>query len=208
MTDGFYRAVLGYFGFGKLKKIHIQDRESDNKQQENIGRIEWGENKERLTDDIIQGYLGANYEGVMYYNFDAGKWKSNVCLECDMPYQDRFEKLMWEFKAVLEREARFSGYELVAVVTMVVKERLFPGVGGRVTRPFFTRGGTGVVGTIVRRDKKTGKLLSVPSNWNGIGVSKLGGFDAIWYGPKWFALAGIENPEFRNALIRNHAYSR
>ncbi len=208
MVGSFYSTVLNYLGFGKLKKTPLQNQEGDRQQHESENRVVWDSNKERLTDDKIQKCLGANYEGVMYYNFDAGKWKSNVCLECDMPYQDRFEKLMWEFKAVLERDVKFSGYELVAVVTMVVKERLFPGVGGRVTRPFFTRGGTGVVGTIVRRDKKTGKLLSMPSNWNGVGVSKLGGFDAIWYGPKWFAMAGIENPEFRHALIRNHAYSR
>lgn len=208
MANGVYRRILEYFGFVKTKPIILQKTSLLEKENVTVNKIQWDSSKERLTDEKVRNYLGTNYEGAMYYNFDDMMWKSDKCLGYVMPYQDNHEKMLWSLKAVLEQEVKFSGFELVAVVTMAVKDRFFPGVGEKVSHPFFARSGTGVVGTIIRRDRKTGKLLPLPCNWNGVRLSKLGVCDAIWYGPKWFALAGIENADFRNSLIKNHARTR
>lgn len=208
MASSFYRTVLNYFGLKKNKTIVLQEQPQNIEEIKSVSNIQWDSSKERLTDDKMHDYLGVNYEGVMYYNFDNLVWKSDKCLGFCMPYQDKFEKLMWNLKSVLEQEPRFAKYELAAAVTMIVKDRFFPGVGMRVTHPFFARGGTGVVGTIICRDKQTGKLLPMPCNWNGVDVSKLGTCNAIWYGPKWFALAGIENTDFRKSLLKNHCRTR
>lgn len=204
MANSFYRTFISYFGFGKTKPLVLQNQSTEEKHEEISGNAF----KERITDDKMRHLFGVNYDGVMYYDFDGAVWKSDKYLGYSMPYQDRFEKLMWDLKRVLECEVNFAKYELVAVVTMVIKDRFFPGVGKKITHPFYGVGGKGVVGTIIRRDKESGKLLSIPCSWNGVHISRLGVCDAIWYGPKWFAEFGIENSEFRNALLRNHCCVR
>lgn len=209
MLSFFYRTILGYLGFERTKLIPLQnvlDGSDPNDKKQNL--VQWDVSKERLTAEKFRNYFGVNYDGIMYYDFDNRIWKSDRCLGHCMPYQDQFEDLMWEFKVILEQEPLFVRDELVAVVTMVVKDRFFAGVAQRVTHPFFARGGTGVVGTIIRRDRETGKLLPIPCSWNGVALSKLGACDAIWYGPKWFAKSGIENQGFRHALLKNHCRFR
>ncbi|MBQ2017407.1 MAG: hypothetical protein II208_02685 [Alphaproteobacteria bacterium] len=208
MATGFYRAFLNFFGFGNTKPVALREQTQSVKPTVSDVVVHWDATKECLTDNKIRDFVGINYDGVMYYNFDAAAWKSDKCLGYCMPYQEKFEELMWNMKKVLEHESGFEGFELVAVVTMSIKERYFTGVGARITHPFFARNGRAVVGSIIRRDKNSGKILQMPCSWNGVDVSRLGACDAIWYGAKWFAMTAIENLDFRAELLKNHGRYR
>ncbi len=208
MLGSFYRTLLGYFGFGnsehKFVPVNRQAKIQENKPYV-PPLVVLGE---KLTDEKMKQLFGVNYSGIMYYNYDTKSWCAERYLGYCMPFQDKVEKDAFVFKQVLEDEPDFRNFELVAFATMLIKNRYFPGVANKIVRPFFNQKGSAVVGTIVVRDIKDGKILPLSSDWVGVYFPKVGHCDAIWYGPKWMTKNGLEMPEFRQRLIRNYTKQR
>ena len=156
--------------------------------------------KEILTDSKMRQLFGENYHGLIFYNYDFGLWNAEKyhgykIETCEI----NLEKL----KTVLEKEPKFAGFELVAVVTMPIRNDEFPGAGAVIKKPNLNFNGWAIVGTIVKRDKKTGKIAPVHDAWLGTHVSgSLCG--ACRYGATWFANDVANKDKFRRALINAH----
>lgn len=208
MVGSFYRTVLGYLGFGDSGQKSVRVDKTTKSEESKTSVASPVVSGEKLTDEKMQNLFGVNYSGIMYYNYDTKSWRGDKYLGYCMPYQDVVEKDAVAFKRLLEAEPDFKNFELVAFATMLIKDRYFPGVASKIVRPFFNQKGRAVVGTIVVRDRKDGKILPLPSDWVGVYFPEIGHCNAIWYGPKWMATNGLEMPEFRRRIIRNYTKQR
>lgn len=208
MVGSLYRTVLGYLGFGDSDQESVQvDKKIKAQENKTVAAPSIGSG-EKLTDEKMQNLFGVNYSGIMYYNYDTKSWCGDKYLGYCMPYQDVVEKDAVAFKRVLEAEPDFKNFELVAFATMLIKDMYFPGVAKKIVHPFFNQRGRAVVGTVVVRNKKDGKILPLPSDWVGVYLPEIGYCNAIWYGPKWMVRNGLEMPEFRQRIIRNYTKQR
>lgn len=125
--------------------------------------------KEVLTNDKMHELFGANYQFVELFNYDTGRLNSGGAV----PKDDRI--IYNNFRNILKNDARFNkNYELVAVVSLSICSYPYsnsPFVGQVVRKPRYVKpndkflGETGFAGTIVCRDKKTGKIATVPNKW-------------------------------------------
>ena len=125
--------------------------------------------KEILTDDKMRQILGANYNDVIYYNFDKAAWNADSYLGFKIENQAEYTKIANQCKALVESDAQFEPFELVAVVTMVIDDEQYTEFGAKVKKPKFSKFGKSTVGTLVQRDRKSGKILPVSENWMGSG---------------------------------------
>ena len=160
--------------------------------------------KELLTIERMQRLFGQNYNGLIYYNFDTGAWNTDRYRGYTINKQREHTELANEFKAVLERCPEFADYELVAMVVMAIRGRLYPGFSCSIHFPMYNAfaNGDAAVGTIVRRDRKTGRILPVPNNW--LGVSEFDEEAVAKRSAKNFASFGVASPEFRKQLLSIH----
>lgn len=124
--------------------------------------------KEFLDVMKMRELFGVNYESIEYFDYDTGELNSGhkVSRSDNMIYRN--------FKNILSKDARFNNhYELAAVVSLSVSPYPYSDVNdGQIVRcPKYVKPDTGFlkqtgyVGTIVCRDKKTGKILPVSSKW-------------------------------------------
>ena len=122
-----------------------------------------------LTLNKEQDLFGENYKFIEWFDYDI--WRRNdggIISKAD----DRIYK---SFRNILQKDARFNTYyDLVAVVSLSICPYPYsnsPFVGQVIRRPRYVKpnakflGETGFAGTIVCRDKKTGKILPVPKKW-------------------------------------------
>ncbi len=204
--SGCCKILLSYLGFGNRERLATGAGEKKTNQvvvESNI-QLPQNSNKEILTDLKMQELFGANYEGLMYYNFDAGKWNCDRFMGFCVPYQDKTEQAAIELKKILDAELERKNWEVVAIVTTLIRDKYFMGVGERVNRPRFNAKGRSVVGTIVRRDKNTGKILTVPVDWIGVfNDNTLCG--AIWFAGRDFLNSALQLPKFRYELLWVHS---
>lgn len=160
--------------------------------------------KESLTIDKMRQLFGQNYDGLLYYNFDNGQWNTNKYRGYAINKQKEHTHAALQFKDVLERSPEFVDYELIALVVMAIRGRLFPGVGQRKMCPVYNAfsNGDAALGTIVRRDKKNGQILPVPNEW--LGVADSGEELVAQTVAGQFATQGLLDLEFRNQLLNIH----
>lgn len=204
--SGCCKILLSYLGFGNRERLATGAGEKKTNQavvESNI-QLPKNSNKEILTDLKMQELFGANYEGLMYYNFDAGKWNCDRFMGFCVPYQDKTEQAAIELKKILDAELERKNWEVVALVTTMIRDKYFQGIANKVNRPVFNKRGKSVVGTIVRRDKNTGKILGVPVDWTGVYCDDTV-CGAIWFAAKNFLNYALQLPEFRSALVRVHS---
>lgn len=121
--------------------------------------------KEILTDDKMADLFGENYKGILYYNFDRKKWNSDRYMGISVKGQDIDTANAVEMRTKMHRMKDFADYELVAVVTMVVPFTVYPTHDVFVENPRYDLRGDCVVGTIVCRDKRSGRILPVDNRW-------------------------------------------
>ncbi|MBR5153171.1 MAG: hypothetical protein IKW57_00015 [Alphaproteobacteria bacterium] len=125
-------------------------------------------NKELLTDAKMHELFGANYKHILYYNFDEKRWNTDRYFYglTDLEFATDITK---QAKPVFARAKAFRGMELVAVIVMAVEDKVYLGFGdvARNPKPFVKNPGASV-GTIVCRDKSTGKIVYEPNAWLGI----------------------------------------
>ncbi len=207
--SGCYKFLVKYFGFSNSNNKNIQSNNLEKKMQVvgGLGADKASaeqQNKEILTDDKMRELFGTNYEGLMYYNFDSGKWNCERFYGYCVPYQEETEKMAKNLKKMLEETPQFKNWDVVACVTTLIRDKYFSGMAQKVNRPRFNKKGKSVVGTIVCRDKATGKIMPVPVDWSGVFTAdSICG--AIWFASKNFLTFSTQLSDYRAALVRVHA---
>ena len=126
--------------------------------------------KEILTSKKMQSMFGANYQGLLYFNFDLCKWNTKDYLGYKLKPYEANEKELYLTKEILEADKRLQNQEIVAMATMLVDNMNYPGYAEIATSPTFNPNGNAVLGTIVLRDLLSKKILPVPvmTHWMGV----------------------------------------
>ncbi|MBQ8256009.1 MAG: hypothetical protein IJY99_03535 [Alphaproteobacteria bacterium] len=156
--------------------------------------------KEILTDDKMADLFGLNYNGILFYNFDAKKWNTDKYMGVPVSGQDIDTANAVEMRTKMHRMKDFANYELVAVVTMVVSSVVYPTQDDVVENPRYDLTGNSVVGTVVRRDKKTGRILPLDNRW--VAVRRyVNHADACADGAFRFVNDGAKNSFYRKLLV-------
>lgn len=159
-------------------------------------------NTELLTDEHMRKLFGTNYNGITYFNYDTGRWFHKTWDTIKILAHDR--PIFQDFKKHIESAPHFAPYELVALVVMPIQHtpnyKNFPIL---VSNPTYTPRSSYIVGTIIRRDRTSGKILPVPTTWHGVKDFSQH-FSALEDGPFFFAFDCIKFPILTNALLKIH----
>ncbi|MBR5625309.1 MAG: hypothetical protein IKW67_00825 [Alphaproteobacteria bacterium] len=125
---------------------------------------------EILTDEKMSDMYGANYQGLVYYNFDLCKWNRDAYLGHTFASYELYAKDLYLTKEAIEKDQRMENLELVAMVTMIVDVQDYPGYAEFAIAPKFNAAGKCVLGSIVLRDKISKKIVknSTATHWMGV----------------------------------------
>lgn len=125
--------------------------------------------KESLTQIKMRELFGANHQFIECFNYDT--WSRDDGIKVLTSEMATYKN----FRNILKSDARFkNNYDLVAVVSLSICPYPYsnsPFWGQIVRNPKYVQpnikflGETGFAGTIVCRDKKSGKILPVPKRW-------------------------------------------
>ena len=118
--------------------------------------------KEVLTSEKMKNMFGANYYGLLYFNFDLCKWNTKNYLGYDLKPYETDERGLYVAKGILELDKRMQNREIVAMATMLVDKKDYPGYAEFAVSPSFNPNGDAVLGTIVMRDMLNGKIMPMP----------------------------------------------
>lgn len=156
--------------------------------------------KEILTDDKMADLFGLNYSGILYYNFDAKKWNTDKYMGVAVKGQDIDTANAIEMQTKMHRMMEFKDYELVAVVTMLVPSVLFPTRDMVIENPLRDFSGNATLGTIVKRDRKSGRILPLDNRW--VAVRRYVNHAAACADAAFrFVNDGAKNPFYRKLLV-------
>jgi len=125
------------------------------------------ENQEILTDKKMNElFSGKPY--ILYYNFDASNWNSARFMGHVRPNITKDTYDVIEMKKTLEKQLNFIDKEIVAVV--IITAIRYPGWGDLTHyHAICPDAKNTAVGTLVCRNKKTGKIMQQPKQYIGIG---------------------------------------
>lgn len=123
--------------------------------------------KEILTAGKMRNLFGASYENIVYFNFDTESWNRSRYLGFTIGNQAVDARDAMEMKRVLEQKPEMQQLEVVASVTMATPDSEYPGTGNIAKNPIYKRSAN-IVGTLILRDKTTGKILPVAPCWVGV----------------------------------------
>lgn len=123
-----------------------------------------------LTDDIMKDMLGDNHQGIVYYNYDLGRWNRESYMGIDLRSAN-MAAMPWlnTARETLELNPLFSRWHVVALVSMLVEGYDYPGMAKNCTGVKKSVSGNAIVSKIVCRNKRTGKIEPVSQNWVGSG---------------------------------------
>ncbi len=124
--------------------------------------------KEHLTPHNLPILFGANYRGLLVYDFENNQWSANKYLQFMNRAVDTGRGIGMDIKHGIDTTVGINDVELVALVTMVINGADFAGWCEPVPTPVFSPKGTAAVATLVTRSRGTGKLMPIPSRWVGI----------------------------------------
>lgn len=155
--------------------------------------------KEILTDGKMKNLFGASYENIVYFNFDTECWNRSRYLGFTMGDQSVDARNAMEMKQMVEKEPEMQGLEVVASVTMSTPDCEYPGTGNIAGKPTYKRA-RNIVGTLILRDKVSGKILPPAPCWLGVDdyvkVSV-----AAFYGADGLVYKLANNGQLRNKFI-------
>lgn len=141
--------------------------------------------KEKLTTNIIESLFGP-YQNLRVYNNEEDRLIAMHYNDITPLWTTGFTKTSRRLKERFEE--KFPQFELVAQVTMQVPEEFFPGIqrwSSARSVAKFSAAGTCIVGNLVIRDRRTGKL----ERFN----------DTCWF--------GVDRSDTSSAAARSGAYS-
>ena len=155
--------------------------------------------KEILTTVKMKSLFGASYDNIVYYNFDTDVWNRSKYLGFTMGNQSIDARNAIEMKRMVEMEPEMQDLEVVASVTMSTTDAEYPGNGNVAAAVKYKRD-RNIVGTLVLRDKTTGKILPVVPCWLGVeDYSKIS--VAAFYGADGLAYKLANNGQLRRTFI-------
>ena len=162
---------------------------------------------EKLTDAKMRKILGANYAHTTYYNFDSGNL---VNIKTQDPTTKTYAiNNAMELQLFLLQIDTFKGMDIVACCTMYIPFDKFPGIGKlcEVTPSLGIQDGNATIGTLIFRDKKTGKIKTPPPYWLGY-ERYLTNAEANEFSVRGFAYDIKIFPEFLRILRSIHTYQK
>jgi len=148
-----------------------------------------GNTSDKLDENKMSELFSANYHGITYFNFETNKWNRNNYKIDAKKHQGIDTVHAQELKRNIEQDPNMRDIEVIAAVAMTINEPDYPGWGEIIHNPKFSATGKSVIGTIVRRDKRTGKILPVTSEWMGIHQMQPRSF--VFNGFRYFDFARI-----------------
>lgn len=155
--------------------------------------------KELLTTNKMRDLFGASYENIVYFNFDTECWNRSKYLGFTIGDQTIDARNAMEMKRMVEMEPEMQDLEVVASVTMSTTNAEYPGNGNVASAVKYKRD-RNIVGTLVLRDKTTGKILPVVLCWLGVeNYSKMS--VAAFYGADGLAYKLANNGQLRRTFI-------
>lgn len=155
--------------------------------------------KEQLTDQKMKVLFGAKYKNMVYFNFDAGAWNRNTYLGFSMGNQQIDTRNAIAMRHALEFDKRMDNFEVVATVTMAVPDESYPGTHQFGANMNYKRS-RNIAGTVVLRDKTTGKIIDSGKSWFGVeNYEKMSA--AAFYGADGFAYLIAKNADVRDKFI-------
>ena len=155
--------------------------------------------RELLTDQKMKSLFGANYKNIVSFNFDAGAWNRSSYLGFSIGNQNIDTRDAIEMRRMLELDERVKNFEIVATVTMSVPDELYPGTHN-VGRDVKYKRARNIVGTVVLRNKATGKILKPNNTW--FGVEKYEKMSAAaFYCADSFAYQVARNSQIRDRFV-------
>ena len=132
--------------------------------------------KEELTDKKMRELFGANYAGLLYYNFETHKWNRTEYMGQPIKNQHFDTNQAVELKRLAELDAAFNDLEIVAVASIAIDSDLYPGWSKTIFNPTYLRNGQSIVATVIRRDRRTGCILPIASEWMGVRQTRSSGW--------------------------------
>ena len=123
--------------------------------------------KEILSQGKMKDLFGESYKNIVYFNYDTGVWNRPHYLGYSIGDQRVDTRDAMEMRRMIELEPQMQGYELVASVTMATDDENYPGTGRITHEPQYKRA-RNIIGTLILRDKKSGKILPVAPCWLGV----------------------------------------
>ncbi len=188
--------------FNKLKKLldNVEIVRSDKR-----GTAKQLNSCDLLDDNVMQVLFGINYKNILFYNFQTNTWNTKEFLGYKYGFHERYVTAnVKEFKRAFDELFCKSGLELLACVVMPVSLQKYPCLSGCViNKPVFKPNGRGVVGTVVCRDKVSGKLLSLGDRWIGVAGYKSVP-ELVQAGMSRFAVEGVRNYPFLETLMGHY----
>ncbi len=155
--------------------------------------------KELLTDQKMKTLFGAEYKNMVYFNFDAGAWNRNSYLGFSMGNQEIDTRNAIAMRRSLEFDKRMHGLEVVAAITMSVPDEIYPGTH-QVAQKLKYKRSRNIVGTLLLRDRGTGKIIDTHGTWFGVEqYEKMSA--AAFYGADGFAYTIAQNAQIRDKFI-------
>lgn len=127
---------------------------------ENTQRID--NTKEVLTDNKMKKIFGANYKGLIFYNFDFEKWNVKNPIESVLKNKTYTLNLI---KRIMDQKMQNLHLELVSLVTMPVADANYIGWGRSLGQQKYDKSGHILAGALWWRDKISGKLCRFNNCW-------------------------------------------
>jgi len=155
--------------------------------------------KEELSDKKMRELFGANYYGLVYYNFEEKSWNKNTYMGHPISNQHFDTNQAIELKRRAELDPAFKDLEIIAIASITIDSDLYPGWSKSIFNPTYLTGGGSIVSTIVRRDRHTGKILPVSNEWMGVRQSKAS---------SGFTFNGFRYWDFRHTFNRIHGRTK
>lgn len=167
---------------------------------------------EKLSTEKMQELFGKNYQHLIYYSFDTSWWNKDTILGWKLLYEASTIQLLRGLKDMIEATPEFKNLDVVAIVNMPIVESpttnvptvtnpkpaiKLPSNSDEKTKKYL--GCNGAAGTIVCRDKCTGKLQPVPDTWIHIPTRH-----SLRQIPNDFAKECLRNQDTLNSLIKIH----
>lgn len=164
--------------------------------------------KEVLDDAKARQLFGANYGGVVFYDLERGTWNKNVYLGKYIEYQDVDAVCAKKMQKVLSRRPEFEAAEVIGCATMLIEDNLvWPVRGAEIKNATYCPTGTTVAGTLIRRDKQTGKILPIAKSWVAVNCYVTRNFAARNIARSFAAFTMLDR-KFQQTLIQTQTNER
>lgn len=165
--------------------------------------------KETLTKTKLQELFGAEYSMVRYYDYDRGCYGDGHAISAGYGKfnTDAFRILKIKFGA----DARLKNYDLVAVVVKTIaRQNVGQDIGRIITNPTSVPNKSGhmatnaFASTVICRDKRTGKIVPVPTQWIISGESTCSTENDASVSSAYYGLPGVADAIEQDMWINDY----